>query len=158
MINVSWNDAKAYVAWLSEQTGSRYRLRSEAEWEYAARAGSTTDYHWGDDVGNNQANCAGCGSRWDDEQTAPVGSFDPNGWGLFDMHGNVWEWVEDCWHDNYVDAPANGTAWTRGGDCSRRVYRGGSMYTHLLETMSANRRTAFPFSDSRGFRVARTLN
>ena len=98
-INVSWEDAKAYAAWLSAQTGKRYRLPSESEWEYAARA--RTRNSWGDAIGVNRANCNGCGSEWDGTQTAPVSSFAPNGFGLYDMHGNVWEWVEDCWHDNY---------------------------------------------------------
>ena len=115
-----------YAAWLSAETGKNYRLPTEAEWEYAARAGSTTNYSWGNDIGRNRAVCDGCGSRWDTEQTAPVGSFAANAWGLHDMHGNVWEWVEDCWHENYQYAPSDGSAWTVGGDCSRRVFRGGS--------------------------------
>ena len=86
--------------------GEEYRLPSESEWEYAARAGSTTRYSWGDDVGRNRANCDGCGSRWDDDRTAPTGSFAANAWGLHDIHGNVWEWVEDCWYEDYARAPA----------------------------------------------------
>ena len=125
VINVSWDDAVAYTQWLSSQTGERYRLPSEAEWEYAARAGSTTKYSWGNDIGRNRANCDGCGSRWDDRQTAPVGSFSANRWGLHDMHGNVWEWVQDCWNGNYRGAPTDGSAW-ESGDCSERVLRGGS--------------------------------
>ena len=101
MINVNWHDAKAYAAWLSKQTGKRYRLPSESEWEYAARAGTETAYSWGDEIGVNRANCDGCGSEWDDTQTSPVGSFEPNGFGLYDMHGNVYEWVEDRCHGNY---------------------------------------------------------
>lgn len=89
MINVSWDDAAAYADWLSAQTGKRYRLPTEAEWEYAARAGNRTEYCWGNDIGYSQANCDGCGSRWDNKQTAPVGSFQPNPFGLYDMHGNV---------------------------------------------------------------------
>ena len=126
VIVVSWEDAKAYVGWLSRKTGERYRLLSEAEWEYAARAGTRTRYHWGHSIGRNQANCDGCGSRWDDEKTAPVGSFPANGFGLHDVHGNVWEWVEDCWHGSYAGAPTDGRAWATGGDCERRVLRGGS--------------------------------
>ncbi len=100
VINVTWDDAKKYVAWLSKLTGKSYRLLTEAEWEYAARAGSTTAFSWGDDIGMGNANCDGCGSQWDRKQTAPVGSFAANAFGLHDMHGNVWEWVEDCWNDN----------------------------------------------------------
>ena len=126
VINVSWEDATAYAAWLSAETGEQYRLPSEAEWEYAARAGTTDAYSWGSDIGRNRANCYDCGSRWDREQTAPAGSFPANAWGLHDMHGNVAEWVEDCWHDSYARAPTDGSAWTRGADCGRRVFRGGS--------------------------------
>ena len=97
VVYVSWEDAKQYVAWLSQRTGRRYRLPSEAEWEYAARAGTTTHFWWGNAADRNRANCAGCGSQWDDRQTAPVGSFPPNAFGVHDMHGNVKEWVEDCW-------------------------------------------------------------
>ncbi len=161
-INVSWEDATAFAAWLSEETGEEYRLPSESEWEYAARAaGSTTRYSWGDDVGHNRANCAGCGGRWDDEnRTALAGSFAANGFGLHDMHGNVWEWVEDCWHENYARSPRDGTAWTRGGDCSRRVLRGGAWDLDPGSLRSANR-SSFDAENrigSIGFRVARTLD
>ena len=139
-INVSWEDATAYAAWLSEETGEEYRLPSESEWEYAARAGTTTRYGWGDDIGRNRANCAGCGGRWDDEnRTSSAGSFAANAWGLHDMHGNVWEWVRDCWHENYARAPRGGTAWTSGGDCRRRVLRGGSWIDDPGLLRSANR-------------------
>ena len=132
VINVSWEDAVAYTKWLSGQTGERCRLPSEAEWEYAARAGSVTKYSWGNEIGSNQANCDVCGSQWDGKQTAPVGSFDPNGWGLHDLHGNVWEWVQDCWNGSYQGAPTNGSAW-ESGDCSRRVLRGGSWNFTFLD-------------------------
>ena len=117
-------------AWLSSQTGAEYRLPSEAEWEYAARAGTATKYSWGNAIGVNLANCddwgsGGCGSQWDGNQTAPVGSFGANGFGLYDMHGNVWEWVEDCWNASYVGAPSDASPWLRG-DCAKRVLRGGS--------------------------------
>ena len=114
MINVSWDDAQSYVAWLSRMTGKTYRLLSEAEYEYAARAGTQTVYPWGDDIGKNNANCDGCGSRWDGKQTAPVGSFAANAFGLYDMVGNVWEWAEDCYHDSYNGAPADGIGVDRG--------------------------------------------
>ena len=123
MINVSWEDAQSYVRWLSNKTGKSYRLLSESEWEYVARAGSVTAYSWGNEIGHNRANCDGCGSRWDDEKTAPVGAFSANAWGLHDVHGNVWEWVEDCWNASYTGAPADGSAW-ESGDCSEaRVAR-----------------------------------
>ena len=159
VINVSWEDATAYADWLSAETGQRYRLPSEAEWEYAARAGTTTVYSWGNDIGQNRANCNRCGSRWDATQTAPAGSFAANGWGLHDMHGNVYEWVEDCWHDSYERAPADASAWTRGGDCGRRVQRGGSWGTAWPGLGSAERNRAdVGFRHNRdGFRLARTL-
>jgi formylglycine-generating enzyme required for sulfatase activity len=106
-------------------TGKPYRLLTEAEWEYAARAGTTTAYFWGDEIGKGNANCNGCGSEWDARKTSPVGSFKPNKFGLYDMAGNVWQWVQDCYHDDYKGAPTDGSAWT-SGDCSRRVVRGGS--------------------------------
>jgi formylglycine-generating enzyme required for sulfatase activity len=159
-INVSWNDAKTYVAWLSKITGKTYRLLSEAEWEYAARAGSQTAYPWGDKIGNGNANCRVCGSQWDNKQAAPVGQFPANDFGLHDMHGNVREWVEDCDHENYDDpvAPSDGSAWTTG-DCSRRVVRGGSWNDGSRGLRSPAR---FGFSAGfrlsyLGFRVGRTL-
>ncbi|MDE0255704.1 MAG: SUMF1/EgtB/PvdO family nonheme iron enzyme, partial [Rhodospirillaceae bacterium] len=157
--NVSWADAKHYVGWLSRRTGKRYRLLSEAEWEYAARAGTRTRYHWGDDIGRNRANCDGSRSRWDDVQPAPVGSFAANRFGLHDMHGNVRWWVEDCWHENYRGAPSDGRAWTARGDCGQRVLRSGSYY-YDPEFIRAAYRNQYP-ANSRdlivGFRVARTL-
>jgi formylglycine-generating enzyme required for sulfatase activity len=128
VVNVSWRDAEEYAQWLGAVSGEDCALPTEAEWEYAARAGTTTAYSWGDEIGENNANCAGCGSEWDGEQTAPVGSFDPNPWGLYDLHGNVFEWVRDCWHDDYLGAPNDGSAWLEdnGGDCGRRVLRDGS--------------------------------
>ena len=157
--SVSWEDAKGYVEWLSRKTGKGYRLLSESEWEYAARAGTTTAYSWGEEIGVNRANCHGCGSRWDVQSTAPVGSFGANGYGLHDMHGNVWEWMEDCWHGNYEGAPRDGRAWTTGGDCSSRVLRGGSWYFLPRYLRSAFRFwfTAGSRYNNLGFRVARTL-
>ena len=160
VVNVSWVDAQEYVRWLSGETGEGYRLLSESEWEYMARAGTETRYHWGDAVGRNRANCDGCGSRWDNRQTSPVGSFSANGFGLHDVHGNVWEWVEDCWHESYQGAPTDGRAWTSERDCSRRVLRGGSWFDYPWFVRSAIR-GGNP-SGSRfnvvGFRVARTLD
>jgi formylglycine-generating enzyme required for sulfatase activity len=159
VMNVSWEDAKQYVAWIAKLTGKPYRLLTEAEWEHAARAGTTTTYSWGNDIGKGNANCVGCGSQWDNKQTAPVGSFKPNGFGLYDMHGNVWEWCEDAWHDNYKGAPMDGSAWVQADD-SRRVVRGGSWGSGPQSLRAANRSrdAADDRGNSIGFRLARTLN
>ena len=158
VVNVSWEDAQSYVSWLSEQTGEEYRLPTEAEWEYAARAGTTTKYSWGNEIGVGRANCDGCGSQWDDSRTAPAVSFPANSWALHDMHGNVWEWVQDCWNDSYVGAPVDGSAWL-GGDCSGRVFRGGSWVSGPRSPRAANRGryTTGNRDGIVGFRVARTL-
>ena len=158
VVNVGWEDAQAYLSWLSRETGEDYRLPTEAEWEYAARAGTTTKYSWGNEIGENRANCDGCGSRWDNSRTAPVGSFPANAWGLHDMHGNVWEWVEDCKNASYAGAPADGSAWL-SGDCSKRVLRGGSWFSRPWSLRAAYRfriTTGLRLSYI-GFRVARTL-
>jgi len=169
---VSWNDAKAYVAWLSDKTGKPYRLASEAEWEYAARAGTTTVYSFGDadhPSPCDYAKLADASTRfgWRLETcssnhghgTAPVGQHRPNAWGLHDMHGNVWEWVEDCWHETYVNAPTDGSAWVAGGNCARRVNRGGSWHNPVLGLRVARRFNVnlTATNSHRGFRVARTL-
>jgi formylglycine-generating enzyme required for sulfatase activity len=157
LINVSWGDVQQYLTWLSKKTGKNYRLLSEAEWEYAARAGTTTTYAWGDLIGTN-SNCDGCGSEFD-WRTAPVGSFAPNAFGLYDMHGNVYEWVADTWHESYQGAPVDGSAWITEGGTVRRILRGGSWGSRPTDLRSANR-----FKDSPdirvgnyGFRVARSL-
>ena len=157
VVNVSWDDAQAYVGWLSEKTGQAYRLLSESEWEYVARAGTRTAYWWGDEIGRNRANCDGCGSRWDNQKTAAVGSFPANAFGLHDVHGNVWEWVEDCYIDGYAGAPVNGSAWE--WNCDRRVLRGGSWYSEPRVLRSAYRygNHSGNRSSDYGFRVARTL-
>ncbi len=159
VITVDWHDAQSYVAWLSAQTGEDYRLPSEAEWEYAARAGTETKYHWGDEIGTNRANCRSCGSQWDYSQTAPVGSFAPNAWDLYDMHGNVREWTEDCWNSSYAGAPNDGSAW-ESGDCSHRSLRGSSWHSRprLLRSAYRLRRTADLRLDSSGFRIARSMS
>ena len=162
-INVDWDDAQQYVAWLSKMTGKPYRLLTEAEYEYVARAGTQTAYPWGANIevdGKPMADCNGCGSQWDAKQTAPVGSFPPNRFGLFDTIGNVWEWVTDCYHPNYNGAPADGSAWT-ADDCDHRVDRGGGFWRDTPQTVrSASRDKGTP--DRRGFdvgfRVARDLN
>ena len=141
-------------------TGKDYRLLSEAEWEYVARAGADTRYSWGDDLGKGNANCDGCGSPWDLRQTAPAGSFKPNAFGLYDVHGNVWEWVEDTWHENYDGAPADGSAWLQGGDPNYRMIRGGAWRneSYLVRAALRERRNINVRFDTLGFRVARTLN
>ena len=158
VIDVSWQDAQAYVSWLAKKTGQPYRLLSEAEWEYAARAGTTTRFPWGDEPGTNRANFDGSGSRWSKQQTAPVGSFDANAFDLHDMIGNVWEWVQDCWNGSYEGAPGNGRAW-ESGDCIRRVLHGGSWHNVPELARAAGRVGNMPGTRSGdvGFRLARTL-
>ena len=159
VVGVSWRDAQQYVRWLSRKTGNEYRLLSESEWEYAARAGTVTRYWWGDRLGRNRANCEACGSPWDDRETAPVGSFSPNGFGLYDVHGNVREWVEDCWNGGYRGARSDGRPWTGDGDCGKRVLRSGSCINPPRQLRSAMR--VWKPIDRRdrdaGFRVAMTL-
>ena len=158
VIDVSWNDAQRYLQWLSKKTGHRYRLLSEAEWEYAARAGTTTRYPWGDESGRNNANFGGSGSRWSGQQTAPVGRFGANRFGLHDMIGNVWEWVEDCWQGSYQGALADGSAST-SASCSPPVVRGGSWNYVRDAARSASRSWVVPGFRVNyvGFRLARTL-
>ncbi len=159
VINVSWNDiTQDYIPWLSQITGKTYRLLTEAEWEFAARANTTTNYSWGDGPGKGKANCDGCGSRWDDKQTAPVGSFQENQFGLHDMHGNVWEWVQDCYANSYRGAPTNGSARQNEG-CNVRVVRGGSWFKPPSSMRAANRNGYKPNERfyTIGFRVARVL-
>jgi formylglycine-generating enzyme required for sulfatase activity len=163
VINVSWQDAQAYVRWLSETTGQTYRLLSEAEWEYAARAGTTTRYWWGDGISpenvfypkdiSSSVAMAFCGP-----DAMPVGSYAANPWKLFDVHGIVREWVEDCWNESYQGAPADGSAWTTG-DCSRRVLRGGSWLDDPVSLRAAIRDWLDPGDrySILGFRVARTI-
>ena len=157
-IRVSWDDAQSYVQWLSGKTGKRYRLLSESEWEYVARAGTRTPFHTGSTISADQANYDPGPEGVYRRQTVPVGSFPANAWGLHDIHGNVWEWVQDCWNDNYQGAPRDGSAW-ESGDCSLRVLRGGSWINTPGFLRSANRiRTVTRRSSSQfGFRVARTL-
>ncbi|MGH6935025.1 MAG: formylglycine-generating enzyme family protein, partial [Methylocella sp.] len=131
---------------------------TEAEWEYAARAGTKTAYSWGDKIGEGNANCAGCGSQWDGREIAPAGSFKPNAFGLYDMHGNVWEWVEDCYRANYESTPAGGPELTAGA-CPNRAVRGGS-WDFVPQLLRAAARFGFT-TDFRslglGFRVGRML-
>lgn len=133
VINVSWMDAIDFTKWLSEKTGKIFRLPSEAEWEYAARGGTTTKFPWGDEKGRNQANCRDCGSQWDNRMTSPTGSFSPNGYGLYDMTGNVYEWCQDIQHSNYRGAPLDASPWLTDGKAGERVDRGGSWYRPASE-------------------------
>jgi formylglycine-generating enzyme required for sulfatase activity len=158
VVGVSWEDAYQYTRWLSAQTGKQYRLPSEAEWEYAARAGTQTDFWWGKDVGRGNAHCFDCKSDFHPRQPARVGMFRPSPFGLFDTAGNVAEWVHDCYHPNYSGAPEDGSVW-EGGDCSRRVMRGGS-FNSVSGSLRPARRDKLPATgghDHVGIRVAREL-
>ncbi len=158
VINVSWKDAQAYVKWLSRRSGKHYRLPTEAEWEYAARGGSDSSFWWGYKTGKGNANCFDCGSEWDRKSTAPVGSFKANGYGLHNTAGNVREWVEDCYHQNYSGAPQDGSAWVEA-ECKERVARGGA-YDKPSRSMHSTARSSFK-PDTQlpniGFRVVRDL-
>ncbi len=163
VFNVSWNDAKQYTKWLSAKTGKPYRLLTEAEWEYVARAGTTTPFNTGANINPTRANYdagmsyAGSVIGEFRKQTAAAGSFQPNAFGLYDVHGNVWEWTEDCWNANYQGAPNDGSARTTG-DCGQRVLRGGSWGNHPRDLRSAIRvgDAIAGHYDDRGLRVART--
>ena len=165
VVGVSWNDARQYVDWLSAHTGKPYRLPSEAEWEYACRAGTKSAFSFGDAIDTSLANYDGNftwngGPRGDYRRgTTPVDQFAPNPWGLHDMHGNVWEWVQDLMHDNYEGAPLDGSAWESGGERARRILRGGSwLYNpRYLRSALRNGFSAVMSNDIVGFRVARDL-
>jgi formylglycine-generating enzyme required for sulfatase activity len=164
VVCVSWADAKAYADWLTKKTGKSYRLLSEAEWEYAARAGTTTPFWWGSSITPDQANYDGNyvyadgGSKGVYRKgTVPVDSFKPNPWGLYNVHGNAWQWTADCYHDSYSGAPADGSAWITACGSNGRVVRGGSWSSNPRGLRAANR---YRFSDEDyllGFRLARTL-
>jgi formylglycine-generating enzyme required for sulfatase activity len=157
VIDVSWEDAKQFVGWLSQKTGRKYRLPSEAEWEYAARAGTTSPFWWGKDVGKGNANCDNCGEA-SLHKTVPTGSFRPNGFGLYDTAGNVYEWVEDCWNDTYAKAPKDGSAWVTG-QCRQRVLRGGS-FANKANAATSSARFRYDIDVryyANGFRVVRDL-
>ncbi|WP_425273980.1 formylglycine-generating enzyme family protein [Paraburkholderia lacunae] len=156
--DLSWDDAQQYVRWLSKVTGKTYRLPTEAEWEYADRGGTTTQYWWGDQMRKGNANCKDCGEPWHKEGPESVGSFAPNPLGLYDMNGGVWEWVGDCWHNSYQGAPTDGRAWDTPG-CDMRVIRGGSWREGSNYMLSATR---FKYSagvrqSQDGFRVVKEL-
>lgn len=156
--DVNFADAMAFIAWLGTKTGRSYRLLSEAEWEYAARAGTTDAFPWGNEPGQENGVCGECGTRWDGRKPAPVGSFVANAWGLHDMHGNVSEWTGDCWNQTHAGAPADGSARTTG-DCERRVIRGGN-WTGFARHMRSAARLPLEAEDRylfMGIRVARSL-
>ncbi len=168
---LDWKDAQAYVAWLNAEVRlarpglkgpGPYRLPSEAEWEYAARAGTTTARWWGDDIGKDNANCNGCGSKYDFRALAEVDSFKPNPFGLYGMLGNVWQWTADCWHKGYIDAPRDGRPWMEK-TCTKHVLRGGSWDNVPVFVRSAARTGGeadggeFDYSTLAGFRLARDL-
>ncbi|WP_295457656.1 SUMF1/EgtB/PvdO family nonheme iron enzyme, partial [uncultured Thiodictyon sp.] len=160
VINISWDDSVAYCVWVSEQTGRHYRLPTEAEWEYAARAGTTTRWSFGSDEKTlrDHASFRGnfffhiCG-------TDPVGTKRPNPWGLFDVHGNVWEWVQDSWHDNYTSAPVDGSEWRESGHFARRVSRGGSWNSdrHWVRVSTRNGYDPAYGNNTLGLRLAQDL-
>jgi formylglycine-generating enzyme required for sulfatase activity len=169
---LDWKDAEAYVAWINTRAraahpelGKRapYRLPSEAEWEYAARAGTTTARWWGDEIGAHNANCNGCGSEWDNKLLAPVDSFAPNPFGLYGMLGNAWQWTADCWHPSYRGAPADSHAWT-DSFCIKHAIRGGAWNNVPIFIRAGARAGAmedgagdYDYSTLTGFRVARDL-
>ena len=158
-VNVAWREAVAYAEWLSRKSGHHYRLPSEAEWEYAARGGSTTRYWWGERIDRGRANCAGCASLWDGERSAPTGSFPANPFGLHDTAGNVWEWTADCYEKDYRGAPSDGSALI-GTNCGKRVIRGGGWSFPPKESRAASRWRDFASrrSDDTGFRLVRELS
>lgn len=156
--DVSWDDAQVYVKWLTASTGKPYRLPTEAEWEYAARAGTSSRYWWGEQMAVGKANCKDCGPPWRADAPGQAGSFAPNPWGLYDVNGSVWEWVSDCWHNSFKDAPSDAKAW-EAPDCSVRVIRGGSWREGAAYMVSSSR---FKYDASvrhaqNGFRVARAI-
>jgi formylglycine-generating enzyme required for sulfatase activity len=158
MRDVSWDDAQQYVTWLSSVTGKQYRLPTEAEWEYAARGGTSTRHWWGEQMASGKANCKECGQPWSNDGPAKVGSFAANPWGLHDTSGSVWEWVSDCWHNNFKGAPADGGSWDQP-NCTVRVIRGGS-WREGAPYMVVSTRFRYDASvrhAQNGFRVARNL-
>ena len=155
---VSWNDANDYAKWLSEQTGQKYRLLSEAEWEYVASTGKKSTFWWGYEEEPNRAHCAICGSKFDLSKPTKISSFEPNAFGIYDTSGNVSEWVQDCWHENYKGAPNDGSVWV-GGDCSIHIARGGS-YASPQQSIRNTKREKFKTNEKLqriGIRIAREL-
>lgn len=156
--DVSWDDAQQYVKWLTKSTGKHYRLPTESEWEYAARAGTTTRFWWGEQMSKGKADCKDCGAPWQQQGPTEVGSFAPNPWGLYDTSGSVWEWVSDCWHNSYKGAPSTDHAWDEA-NCRMRVIRGGSWRegaSYMPSTTRFKYDAGVRYSQN-GFRVARDL-
>lgn len=155
--SVNWDDAQEYVRWLSSKTGEHYRLLTEAETEYVTRAGTSTQYPWGDTFEKGHASCQGCGNAlW---TGLTIGMFKPNAWGLYDTVGSRDEWVQDCWHDTYEGAPTDGSAWM-DEDCERHVLRGGAWYgrTKIIRSSSRSRALTYERANVYGFRVAREIS
>lgn len=155
VIKVSWEDiSNQFIPWINRKTGKRYRLPSEAEWEYATRAGASSAYWWGSSITCSQAAYGSCGKS----STVPVGQYQANSFGLYDVHGNVWEWAQDCWHDSYAGAPADGSAWVSGGNCGSRVLRGGFWFNDPAGLRSAGRNRNNPSNrnTNNGFRLAQS--
>ena len=158
VINILLTDIDEYVTWLTRKTGHIYRLPSESEWEYAARAGSQTEFSWGDQMQTGAANCRGCGTKWSGLKSAPVGQFKPNAWGLYDVHGNVFEYVADCWSNDHYNIPRDGVP-KKTANCLSKVIKGGSWYYLPKVSRSASRvrNDKRVFSYFIGFRVFREL-
>ena len=155
-ISLSLEDAEQFLTWLSDKTGHSYRLPTEAEWEYAAAAGTSSLYYWGDEVGKFNAVCESCGTKWDNKRSAPTGTFPPNPFGLHDILGNAWEWTADCWNESYVGAPTDGSAWTEG-DCTGHAMRGGAWFSFPVNLRTTTRFRGVVDNRylSKGLRVAR---
>jgi len=156
--NLSWTDAQQFVEWLSKVTQKPFRLPSEAEWEYAARGGTRTKFWWGDQLQADMANCKGCNQPYDTSQPLKVGSFKPNSFGLYDMGGNIDQWVADCWHKNYQGAPTDGSAWV-DNDCLSHIIRSGSWKNDPSYVRPSSRdhydtSVRYP---THGFRIAHSL-
>jgi len=156
MVFVSWDDANSYARWLSKQTGHKYQLPSEAQWEYAARAGTQTAFWWGNDVGAENAHCFDCKTGLNPRRPTKSGRFKANAFELFDTSGNVMEWTRDCFHKNYKDAPEDASVW-EGGDCGVRVARGGAYGNtgKSLRNAARARRPAKKGNDETGIRLVR---
>ena len=157
--DISWSDAQEYVRWLSKITKQEYRLPTEAEWEYAARAGTSTRFWWGDSVGVGKADCKDCRGKWSREAPVDVDYYPPNPFGLHGTSGGVWEWVSDCWHKSYKGAPKDGSSWKKA-DCRENVIRGGAWrndasYIHSTSRFKYDANVRYLLN---GFRVAKTLN